>query len=243
MNNDFMKLYKNNYPNHYISSFFPILAKIIEKNDLNQFRALILQNKSLAEKEYKNIVTECKNYIDNKMTNICETLGNNQKNYYYDTQPYIYNQSYSINSNVIHPNLYNASEIFYNNENKNTLTENMTYKTNNTNANINMKGSQNFRNKMNISKILNNKFKKPQLTQQFENTSNQKKNFNSLKREKSLDALSIKKNLLLNKDLLKKNQPKKIKNSPRISSCEGLIFCRMWFKTRKMCAIILFNIK
>ena len=49
------------------------------------------------------------------------------------------------------------------------------------------------------------------MTQQFENTSNHKKNFNSLKREKSLDALSIKKNLLLNKDLLKKNQPKKIK--------------------------------
>ena len=178
---------------------------------LNNMNRVMLQNKNKDENEYNFIMTECKNYIDNKINNICETLGNNQKNYYYDTQPYIYNQSYSINSNVIHPNLYNASEIFYNNENKNTLTENMTYKTNNTNANINMKGSQNFRNKMNISKILNNKFKKPQLTQQFENTSNHKKNFNSLKREKSLDALSIKKNLLLNKDLLKKNQPKKIK--------------------------------
>ena len=218
-NNDKMNTYKMNVKNK-INEYEIRIANI--EKDVNNLKELIneilnnmnrvmLQNKNKNENEYNFIMTECKNYIDNKINNICETLGNNQKNYYYDTQPYIYNQSYSINSNVIHPNLYNASEIFYNNENKNTLTENMTYKTNNTNANINMKGSQNFRNKMNISKILNNKFKKPQLTQQFENTSNHKKNFNSLKREKSLDALSIKKNLLLNKDLLKKNQPKKIK--------------------------------
>ena len=218
-NNDKMNAYKINVKNK-INEYEIRIANI--EKDVNNLKELIneilnnmnrvmLQNKNKDENEYNFIMTECKNYIDNKINNICETLGNNQKNYYYDTQPYIYNQSYSINSNVIHPNLYNASEIFYNNENKNTLTENMTYKTNNTNANINMKGSQNFRNKMNISKILNNKFKKPQLTQQFENTSNHKKNFNSLKREKSLDALSIKKNLLLNKDLLKKNQPKKIK--------------------------------
>ena len=218
-NNDKMNAYKMNVKNK-INEYEIRIANI--EKDVNNLKELIneilnnmnrvmLQNKNKDENEYNFIMTECKNYIDNKINNICETLGNNQKNYYYDTQPYIYNQSYSINSNVIHPNLYNASEIFYNNENKNTLTENMTYKTNNTNANINMKGSQNFRNKMNISKILNNKFKKPQLTQQFENTSNHKKNFNSLKREKSLDALSIKKNLLLNKDLLKKNQPKKLK--------------------------------
>ena len=218
-NNDKMNAYKMNVKNK-INEYEIRIANI--EKDVNNLKELIneilnnmnrvmLQNKNKDENEYNFIITECKNYIDNKINNICETLGNNQKNYYYDTQPYIYNQSYSINSNVIHPNLYNASEIFYNNENKNTLTENMTYKTNNTNANINMKGSQNFRNKMNISKILNNKFKKPQLTQQFENTSNHKKNFNSLKREKSLDALSIKKNLLLNKDLLKKNQPKKLK--------------------------------
>ena len=218
-NNDKMNAYKMNVKNK-INEYEIRIANI--EKDVNNLKELIneilnnmnrvmLQNKNKDENEYNFIITECKNYIDNKINNICETLGNNQKNYYYDTQPYIYNQSYSINSNVIHPNLYNASEIFYNNENKNTLTENMTYKTNNTNTNINMKGSQNFRNKMNISKILNNKFKKPQLTQQFENTSNHKKNFNSLKREKSLDALSIKKNLLLNKDLLKKNQPKKLK--------------------------------
>ena len=218
-NNDKMNAYKMNVKNK-INEYEIRIANI--EKDVNNLKELIneilnnmnrvmLQNKNKDENEYNFIMTECKNYIDNKINNICETLGKKKKNYYYDTQPYIYNQSYSINSNVIHPNLYNASEIFYNNENKNTLTENMTYKTNNTNANINMKGSQNFRNKMNISKILNNKFKKPQLTQQFENTSNHKKNFNSLKREKSLDALSIKKNLLLNKDLLKKNQPKKIK--------------------------------
>ena len=46
MNNDLMRFFKNNYPNNYISSFFPILNKIIEKNDLNQFRALISQYKS-----------------------------------------------------------------------------------------------------------------------------------------------------------------------------------------------------
>ena len=46
MNNDFLRFIKNNYPNNYISSFFPILNKILEKNDLNQFRALISQNKS-----------------------------------------------------------------------------------------------------------------------------------------------------------------------------------------------------
>jgi hypothetical protein len=144
------------------------------------------------------------------MNDICETIGNNQRNYYYDTQPYIYNQSYSINSNVIHPNLYNGSEIFYNSD-KNSSNENILYKTNNTNANINIKATNNFRNKMNISKIFKNKLKKPQLTQQIMINSNNKKAFNSLKREKSLDALTIKKNLLLNKNLLKKNLPKKVK--------------------------------
>ena len=100
-----------------------INLKKLMNDILNNMNQLILQNKSLAEKEYKNIVTECKNYIDNKMVNICETLNNNQKNYYYDTQPHIYNQSYSINSNVIHPNLYNGTDIFCNNE-KNISTEN-----------------------------------------------------------------------------------------------------------------------
>ena len=177
---------------------------------LNNLNQIMIQNKNKEEQEYNYILTECKNYIDNKMTNICETLGNNQRNYYYDTQPYIYNQSYSINSNVIHPNLYNGSEIFYNND-KNTSTENILYKNNNTNANINLKTSNNFRNKMNISKIFKNKFKKPQLTQQINNNSNNRKAFNSLKREKSLDVLTIKKNLLLNKNLLIKNFTKKAK--------------------------------
>ena len=192
-----------------------INLKKLMNDILNNMNQLILQNKSLAEKEYKNIVTECKNYIDNKMVNICETLNNNQKNYYYDTQPHIYNQSYSINSNVIHPNLYNGTDIFCNNE-KNISTENVSYKNNNTNANvnINMKVANNFRNKMNLSKIMKKNFKKPQLTQQIVTTNiNSKKNFNSLKREKSLDALTIKKNLLLNKNIIKKNpnQSKKSK--------------------------------
>ena len=194
-----------------------INLKKLMNDILNNMNQLILQNKSLAEKEYKNIVTECKNYIDNKMVNICETLNNNQKNYYYDTQPHIYNQSYSINSNVIHPNLYNGTDIFCNNE-KNISTENVSYKNNNTNTNanvnINMKVANNFRNKMNLSKIMKKNFKKPQLTQQIVSTNiNSKKNFNSLKREKSLDALTIKKNLLLNKNIIKKNpnQSKKSK--------------------------------
>ena len=194
-----------------------INLKKLMNDILNNMNQLILQNKSLAEKEYKNIVTECKNYIDNKMVNICETLNNNQKNYYYDTQPHIYNQSYSINSNVIHPNLYNGTDIFCNNE-KNISTENVSYKNNNTNTNanvnINMKVANNFRNKMNLSKIMKKNFKKPQLTQQIFSTNiNSKKNFNSLKREKSLDALTIKKNLLLNKNIIKKNpnQSKKSK--------------------------------
>ena len=177
---------------------------------LNNINQLMIQNKSKNENEYNYILTECKNYIDNQMTNICETLGNNQRNYYYDTQPYIYNQSYSINSNVIHPNLYNGSEIFYNND-KNITTENITYKNNYTNTNINMKATNNFRNKMNISKIIKKKLKKPQLTQEIANNFNHKKTFNSLKREKSLDVLTIKKNLLLNKNFIKKNAPKKLK--------------------------------
>ena len=177
---------------------------------LNNINQLMIQNKSRNENEYNYILTECKNYIDNQMTNICETLGNNQRNYYYDTQPYIYNQSYSINSNVIHPNLYNGSEIFYNND-KNISTENITYKNNYTNTNINMKATNNFRNKMNISKIIKKKLKKPQLTQEIANNFNHKKTFNSLKREKSLDVLTIKKNLLLNKNFIKKNAPKKLK--------------------------------
>ena len=177
---------------------------------LNNINQLMIQNKSKNENEYNYILTECKNYIDNQMTNICETLGNNQRNYYYDTQPYIYNQSYSINSNVIHPNLYNGSEIFYNND-KNISTENITYKNNYTNTNINMKATNNFRNKMNISKIIKKKLKKPQLTQEIANNFNHKKAFNSLKREKSLDVLTIKKNLLLNKNFIKKNAPKRLK--------------------------------
>ena len=177
---------------------------------LNNINQLMIQNKSKNENDYNYILTECKNYIDNQMTNICETLGNNQRNYYYDTQPYIYNQSYSINSNVIHPNLYNGSEIFYNND-KNISTENITYKNNYTNTNINMKATNNFRNKMNISKIIKKKLKKPQLTQEIANNFNHKKAFNSLKREKSLDVLTIKKNLLLNKNFIKKNAPKKLK--------------------------------
>ena len=177
---------------------------------LNNINQLMIQNKSKNENEYNYILTECKNYIDNQMTNICETLGNNQRNYYYDTQPYIYNQSYSINSNVIHPNLYNGSEIFYNND-KNISTENITYKNNYTNTNINMKATNNFRNKMNISKIIKKKLKKPQLTQEIASNFNHKKTFNSLKREKSLDVLTIKKNLLLNKNFIKKNAPKKLK--------------------------------
>ena len=82
MNNDFMKLYKNNYPNNYISSFFPILTKILEKNDLNQFRALIIQNKSyikngllefillilLNEIKNSNINTFIPNYISILLT-------------------------------------------------------------------------------------------------------------------------------------------------------------------------------
>ena len=77
-----------------------------------------------------------------------------------------------------------------------------------------MKVANNFRNKMNLSKIMKKNFKKPQLTQQIVSTNiNSKKNFNSLKREKSLDVLTIKKNLLLNKNIIKKNpnQSKKSK--------------------------------
>ena len=77
-----------------------------------------------------------------------------------------------------------------------------------------MKLANNYRNKMNLSKIMKKKFKKPQITQQIVNTNfNSKKNFNSLKREKSLDVLTIKKNLLLNKNIIKKNphHPKKSK--------------------------------
>ena len=187
------------------------LKKLV--NDiLSNLNQLMLQNESRTEKDYKNILTECKNYIDNKMLNICETFSTNQKNYY-DTQPHIYNQSYSINSNVIHPNLYNRTDVFYNNE-KNTSTENIIYNNNNENTNTNMKLANNYRNKMNLSKIMKKKFKKPQLTQQTVNTNfNSKKNFNSLKREKSLDVLTIKKNLLLNKNVIKKNPhpPKKSK--------------------------------
>ena len=177
---------------------------------LNNINQIMIQNKNKDEKEYNYILTECKTYIDNKMTNICETLENNQRNYY-DTQPYIYNQSYSINSNVIHPNLYNGSDIFYNND-KNISTEKNIYRNHNTNANINTNNSNNFRNKMNISKIFKNKFKKPELTQQISNNlNNHKKALNSLKREKSLDVLNIKKNLLLNKNILKNNFSKKNK--------------------------------
>ena len=198
------------------------LKKLV--NDiLNNLNQLMIQNKSRTEKEYNNILTECQNYIDNKLTNIYENIGANQKNYYYDTQPHIYNQSYSINSNVIHPNLYNGTDIFYNNE-KNTSIENNLYKNNSTNANINMKVANNFRNKMNISKIMKRKLKKPQLTQQTVTTNfNTKKNFNSLKREKSLDVLTIKKNLLLNKNVVKKDPPKKIKKREKETDIDKIL--------------------
>ena len=49
---------------------------------LNNLNQVMIQNKNKDEEEYNYILTECKNYIDNKMNDICETLGNNQRNYY-----------------------------------------------------------------------------------------------------------------------------------------------------------------
>ena len=46
MNNDFIRLFKNNYPNNHTTSFFSILNKVLEKNDLNKFKDFIIQNKS-----------------------------------------------------------------------------------------------------------------------------------------------------------------------------------------------------
>ena len=46
MNNDFIRLYKNNYPNNHTPPFFSILNKILEKNDLNNFKAFLSQNKT-----------------------------------------------------------------------------------------------------------------------------------------------------------------------------------------------------
>ena len=188
-----------------LNAIFTNLNQIIFQNKNNY-------NQDEKEKEYNYIITECKNYIDNKMNDICETFDNNRKNYYIETQtqPYIYNQSYSINSNVIHPNLYNGSDFFYNDKNASIGAENILYKTNNTNASINIKACNNLRNKMNISNIMKKKFQKPQLTQLTNNNSTHKKMF-SLKREKSHDVLTIKKNNLINKNLLKKNFKKKYK--------------------------------
>ena len=46
MNNDFIRLFKNNYPNNNTPPFFSILNKILEKNDLNNFKAFLSQNKT-----------------------------------------------------------------------------------------------------------------------------------------------------------------------------------------------------
>ena len=46
MNNDFIRLFKNNYPNNHTTSFFSILNKVLEKNDPNKFKDFIIQNKS-----------------------------------------------------------------------------------------------------------------------------------------------------------------------------------------------------
>jgi hypothetical protein len=46
MNNDFIRLFKNNYPNNHTPPFFSILNKILEKNDLNNFKAFLSQNKT-----------------------------------------------------------------------------------------------------------------------------------------------------------------------------------------------------
>ena len=75
MNNDFLRFIKNNYPNNYISSFFPILNKIIEKNDLNQFRALISQNKSYIKAGLLELVLFFLTK-DNKDSNINNSLPN-----------------------------------------------------------------------------------------------------------------------------------------------------------------------
>ena len=184
---------------------------------------LIFQNKNnhiqeQMENEYNYILTECKNYIDNKMNDICENIENNRRNFYLETQtqPYIYNQSYSINSNVINPNLYNDSNIFYNDKKNKTSKEKLLYKVNNTNANINIKACNNFRNKMNISKIIKKKFQKPQLTQLTNNTNNSSlKTKFSLKREKSLDALTIKKNYLINNNINNRNSLKKVQKKSK----------------------------
>ena len=75
MNNDFLRFIKNNYPNNYISSFFPILNKIIEKNDLNQFRALISQNKSYIKAGLLELILFFLTK-DNKDSNINNSLPN-----------------------------------------------------------------------------------------------------------------------------------------------------------------------
>ena len=46
MNNELQRHFKNNYSNNNISSFLPLLIKILEKNDLDQFKELLSQNKS-----------------------------------------------------------------------------------------------------------------------------------------------------------------------------------------------------
>ena len=46
MNNDFIRLFKNNYPNNHTTTFFSILNKVLEKKDTNKFKDFITQYKS-----------------------------------------------------------------------------------------------------------------------------------------------------------------------------------------------------
>lgn len=56
MNNDFMRHSKNNYPKNYAPPIISIINKILEKNDLNQFKLFISENNSFIKTGLLNFI-------------------------------------------------------------------------------------------------------------------------------------------------------------------------------------------
>ena len=197
----------------YIENDINNLKDVINEilNNLNEIINNNNSNKDNNDNYYNCILTECKKYIDQKMSINLETMGNNN-NYYYNTQPYnnssnIYNK---VNNKISHQYLnYNNSELFnFNNSNNYNKSDNVYI--NNSNTNIN--NNDNFRNEMNLSKIIKTNSKKPQLTQQFTKNKSHKNLFISLNRKQGFEQFNnLNNNKLSNKTNIKKEKYKRIK--------------------------------
>ena len=183
-------------------------------NSLNQINNKNKDKKEYSDNYYNCILTECKKYIDQKMSINLETIASNNNNYYYNTLPFYNtnnNNNFSFNQisnnrNDGDPNLNINSELYYMNNNSNISNA---YSNNN---NMNMKTSDDKKNAMNLSKIFVKKNNTSQVKKQFTKNKSHKNLFISLNKKKCFDQINhMFTNKINNKTNIKKEKYKKIK--------------------------------